>query len=73
MKRKTQNERVLDYMREFGSITQADAYADLGVTRLASRVHDLRECGERISATYETKRNRWGDAVTYVRYALEES
>ena len=33
----TQAQRVLDYIDEFGSITQLDALKDLGVMRLASR------------------------------------
>ena len=35
-KKLTQSERVLDYIKEFGSITQLDAIRDLGIMRLAS-------------------------------------
>lgn len=72
MAKERQCDRVLDYMRRFGSITQADAYADLGVYRLASRMHDLKEQGVKFEANYETKRNRYGEPVTYVRYTLKE-
>lgn len=41
----TQNQRILDYIRDFGSITQLDALQDLGVMRLASRISDLRKQG----------------------------
>lgn len=41
----TQNEAVLAYIREHGSISPADAYEDLGIIRLAARVLDLREQG----------------------------
>ena len=34
----TQNERILEYMRTEGSITQLDALKELGVMRLASRI-----------------------------------
>lgn len=37
----TQNQRILDYIAEFGSITQFEALQDLGVMRLASRISDL--------------------------------
>ena len=41
----TQNERILNYMSEFGGITQLEALRDLGVLRLASRISDLRRKG----------------------------
>lgn len=41
----TQAERILDYIREFGSITQIEALRDLGCMRLASRISDLRKQG----------------------------
>ena len=31
-KKKTQAERVLDYIKKYGSITTLDAFRDLGVT-----------------------------------------
>ena len=41
----TQTERVHQYMRDFGSITQLDAIRDLGVMRLASRINDMKRQG----------------------------
>ena len=40
-----QTERVLDYIKRFGSITQLEALADLGIMRLGARVWDLRQEG----------------------------
>lgn len=37
----SQKEMVLDYIREFGSITPLDAFGDLGVTRLAAVIFEL--------------------------------
>ena len=68
----TQNDRIMRYMRDFGSITSADAMRDLGVMRLASRVSDLKSQGVRISDTWETAKNRYGEPVSYKRYRLEE-
>ena len=39
--RPTQNERIIEYIHKFGSITQLQALQDLGVMRLASRMSDL--------------------------------
>ena len=38
----TQCERVLQYMRDFGSINSAQAFVDLGCYRLGARIYDLR-------------------------------
>ena len=39
----TQNQRIIDYINQFGSITQLEALRDLGVMRLASRISDLKK------------------------------
>ena len=69
----TQNDRILRYMRDFGSITQIEAMRDLGVMRLASRISDLKSRGYQIKTTWESSRNRYGEAVSYKRYRLEET
>lgn len=45
MKKKTQCERILDYISDFGSITSFEAMRDLGCMRLASRICDLKRQG----------------------------
>ena len=40
--------KILEYMKEHGSITQQDAYLKLGCTRLAARIKDLRGEGYQI-------------------------
>lgn len=67
----TQCERIMDYMREFGSITTMDAFNDLGVARLASRICDLRNQGIQIESKRETRKNRYGEKVSYSRYTLQ--
>ena len=68
----TQNQRILDYIREFGSITQLDALKDLGVMRLASRISDLRKQGYPIVSKVEPVPNRYGETCRIKRYSLEE-
>lgn len=43
--RQKQTERILDYMKRFGGITTLDAFRDLGVARLGSRIYDLKREG----------------------------
>lgn len=67
----TQNERVEQYMRDFGSITQLEAMKDLGVMRLSARIWDLRNTrGLNILAKNEKARNRYGEPVVFVRYSI---
>lgn len=68
-KTQTQNERVLDYMREHGSITQLQAMQDLGVMRLASRIADLRRQGYTIIAATEKVTHRFGEPCHVSKYS----
>jgi hypothetical protein len=67
----TQNERILDYIEEFGSITQLEALTDLGVMRLASRISDLRKEGFPIVSETVAVKNRFGENCYIKRYRLE--
>ena len=68
----SQNELVLQYIKDFGSTTQLEATADLGIMRLPSRIHDLRRNGYPIESKNETRQNRYGKNTTYSRYYLKE-
>lgn len=70
--RTTQNERILDYIAEFGSITQIEALRDLGVMRLASRISDLKRKGYKVISKREVVKNRYGESVKIKRYSLGE-
>ena len=70
--RSTQANRVLQYMRDFGCITQFDALRDLGVMRLASRVSELRKNGVDIKSDFVTVKNRYGEKCAIKRYYLGE-
>lgn len=65
-----QKQMVLDYMREFGSITPVDAFRDLGITRLAAVVFALRDDGHDIHKEREHAFNRYGQKVRYARYSF---
>ena len=66
----TQNDRILDYIDRFGSITQFEAFIDLGIMRLASRISDLKMLGYPIISTTEEVRNRFGERCRIKRYKL---
>ena len=64
----TQCERILKYMGDFGTISTAQAMNDLGIYRLASRIHDLRRMGIEIGSETRTGKNRYGEATHYSVY-----
>ena len=66
----TQNQRILDYIEKFGSITQLEALKDLGVMRLASRISDLRKQGYKIISEVESVKNRFEEQCYIKRYRL---
>lgn len=67
---KSQKKMVLEYIREFGSITSLDAFKDLGITRLSAVIFDLRESGYNIFTDIEHSKNRFGHPTRYARYSL---
>lgn len=66
----TQRERIIEYIREFGSITSWEAYSDLGITQFATRVKELKEQGYEFKTEWESKKNRYGEPVSFKRYYL---
>ena len=65
MKKPTQCERIIQYMKDFGSITTLQAFTDLGCTRLASRVTDLKKQGYDIKSEFVSGKNRYDETVSY--------
>lgn len=67
-----QRQRILAYIDEFGSISPFEAFVDLGITKLASRVSELiYQDGVPIRKEYEQTMNRYNEPVRYMRYYRE--
>lgn len=67
--RTTQKDRVLDYMHQNGSITTWEAFQNLGVSRLANVIAEIRKEYVVESITRITK-NRYGDKCHFSEYRL---
>ena len=67
----TQTEKILKYMESGKGITQAEAVTEFGCYRLSARISDLRHEGYDISRDMVTRKNRYGEPVTFARYKLE--
>ncbi len=66
----TQKDRILQYIREFKSISSWEAYADLGITQLGARIDQLKKEGYEFRSEWESSTNRYGDKTEYKRYYL---
>ena len=67
---KTQCERIMDYLDDYGSITPIEALQDLGIMRLAARIHDVAsKHGYPIKKETVKSRNRYGETIHYTKYS----
>jgi len=66
-----QQKQILDYVVKFGSITPFQAFSDLGITKLATRVSELQRQGYVFNKKWETSTNRFGETVRYMRYSYD--
>ena len=67
----SQNQKVLQHMQKWGSISSREAYECYGILRLGARIDDLRRRGHRIFTQMEQGENRYGERTRYARYRLE--
>ena len=66
-----QKKRIVEYLQKHGTITQQEASVLLSVTRLPSRIFDLKADGYTFSDEMVTAVNQFGDRTHYKRYNLE--
>ena len=66
----TQAERIIEFMEQNGSITSMDAFNDLGITKLSTRISEMRASGMAIDGVMEKKKNRFGEPVRFMRYSI---
>lgn len=64
----TQRERVLKYIYDFGSISPMEAFKDLGITKLATRISELSRMGYQFDKVYEASKDRYGQCCHFMRY-----
>lgn len=67
----TQAERILEYMKEHGSISPLEAADEIGCMRLAAKIADLKESGVLIRTEMVYGKKIDGVAYKSARYRLE--
>lgn len=68
----TQRDRVLQYLKDFGSITRYESFIDLGIAELPARICELEAMGYQFDKETVFRTNRYGDQTHYTRYSLKE-
>ena len=66
----TQQELVLKYIEDFGSISPMEAFADLGITKLSTRISEMKKDGYEFNTVVEKGVNRYGKKTHYCRYSM---
>ena len=67
-KQETQADQIRRYVRQNGSITTMEAFFELGITKLATRISEMKRNGIAIVGETEYSKNRYGQTVHYKRY-----
>lgn len=67
----SQNDMILNYLQNNGSLTQADAISLFGCYRLGARIFEIRSLGFDVRREMEQGVNRFGEKTRYARYWLK--
>lgn len=68
----TQVQIIERHLKDYGSITTYESFSEYGITRLASRIVDLKKMGYKFDEEWVTRKNRYGKTVCFKKYKLKE-
>lgn len=68
----TQNEMIIQYIKDYGSITPLEALQEFGCMRLASRIRELKKKGYEINSCIIKSKNRYGKPMHYTKYFFKK-
>ena len=71
-KRPTQCERIVDYIKRYGSITRLQACNELFIFELSSRIIALEKRGYVFKKERISKKNVYGESVSFTKYSIEK-
>ena len=70
----SQREKIIHYLVHHPEgISPMEAFSVLRITKLATRVSELKDMGYQFRDTYESHKNAEGDTVRYMRYRKAEA
>lgn len=59
---------ILAFIMAWGSISPMEAFSELNVTKLSTRISEMKVLGIQFDQNYECRTNRLGKTVHYMRY-----
>lgn len=68
----TQQQKIIEHLEKYGSITPWEAMTEYGIMRLASRVLELKKQGYDIETTIEYSINRDNKVCHFAKYFLKK-
>ena len=63
-----QQYQILWYIAKYGSISTMEAFYDLSITKLSTRISEMKTLGIQFDQGFEGRENRFGKKVHYMRY-----
>ena len=66
----TQRQLICKYIHDFGSITPMQAYGDLGITKLSTRISEMRGDGMKVNIEMVKGKNRYGKPTRFAKYSF---
>ena len=73
MNKKTQCERIIDYINKYGSATNRELTYHLGIGSPTKRISELQSRGYQFNKSVEKGKNRFGEPTHFVRYSFKEA
>lgn len=70
MNKRTQNQKILAYCAQHGSITVRDAVVALNINSPTKRFSELRQAGYTVQTTEEVRTREDGSTTRYKRYFI---
>jgi hypothetical protein len=66
----TQQDRILEYLKEGKTLTRLNAWDNLGILEAPARISELRNKGHNIQTGFKTVLNRYGEKVKIAEWRL---
>lgn len=64
----TQHDLILAHLESYGSISPFEAFTEYGITKLATRISELKRLGYNFTSVMVEQENRFGQPVRFMRY-----
>jgi len=66
----TQQDRILNYLKDGNKLTRLNAWNALGILEAPARISELRAKGHAIKTVMTTVKNRYGEKVKIAEWSL---